>query len=83
MKSKVQLLLIAVLSLCLMGTWTVYSQRRQSQQWEYKIAEYQRAPWAEPAINKLAADGWELVTIEGVINSDAHLYLFKRQLSSK
>ena len=81
MRSKVQLLLIAIVTICVLGTWTVYSQRRQTQRWEYRFVEYERGPRAQTEINKLAADGWELITVENVVNSDLYLYFLKRQLS--
>ena len=81
MRSKVQLLLIAIVTICVLGTWTVYSQRRPSQRWEYVFVEYERGPRSQTEINKLAADGWELITVEGVVDTDRYVYFLKRQRS--
>lgn len=83
MKLKATLLLIVTFGLCLLGTWTVFGQKRQNQRWEYKFVEYERGPRTQAAINNLAAEGWELVTVEGVVDSDLYMYFLKRQLSDK
>jgi hypothetical protein len=77
MKFRVQILLIVILGLCCLASWNVYSQRRVSSEWQYKIVELERES-AEPKINNLGAQGWELVSVQLKGESSRALYYLKR-----
>jgi len=85
MKAPTQLLLVIMLSLYFLATCTGYSQGKQGRQsrWEYKFVEYDRGLQAQNEINNFAGQGWELVTVEGVVGSDRYVFFLKRELSAK
>lgn len=58
-------LLIVVIAVLLLAGWT----RQSTPSWEYKVVF---AP-VEKKINELAAQGWEVVTVDGY-----HNMIFKR-----
>jgi hypothetical protein len=88
MKAKIRL--IGVVAAVLLGVigWTGYGQRPQAQRvsptaWEYKVLY---APgvrnMSESMMNKLGAEGWELVTYQAINNEGGTMgagnYFFKR-----
>lgn len=77
MKYRVQILLIVILGLGCVASWNVYSQRRVSSEWQYKIVESERER-AEKEINNLGAQGWDLVSVQREGESSRALYYLKR-----
>lgn len=86
MKTRIYWLAGALLVFCLLG-WTGLSQSTKPPQpvtpkpvWEYKVVN----SWnnmSEADLNKLGADGWELVQFESGIRhggNETPRYLFKR-----
>jgi hypothetical protein len=66
MKVKGSLAFLALLAVCVCALgWTAYGQRRERDT-ERRVWEYKRVDldYGEAALNKLGADGWELVAIE-------------------
>ena len=83
MRSRTYLTLIVILSLCCLGALSAYSQRRQTPTWEYKFVEIDRRGRSEKLLNDLASQGWELVTVQGVVGVDSHVCFLKRPAASK
>jgi len=77
MKLRIRILLTAILCLGCLGTWNVYSQRRSASRWEYKFVEIDRQQSPEVRINALAEQGWELVTVQPVGNSDRYVFYLR------
>ena len=86
MKKKVWLPCIAALVLFGLVGWTGFGQRSQSAlliKWEYKVMYLPGARnLSEEALNKMGAQGWELITFQAVNNEGGTIgagnYFFKR-----
>jgi hypothetical protein len=68
--------------LALVG-WTGYSQQRAKVQWEYQVIFLNEDANITKELNKVGADGWELVEFHMTSNTDLYglggKYYFKRQ----
>ena len=65
MKKRLYFSLIVVSFLCVAG-WTAHAQLQRSnsqQTWEYQEVQLSAATVATPALNRLGAQGWELVGV--------------------
>jgi len=69
---------LAIFAFLLIGGWMAHSQTQRSnavrQTWEYTWVSWKTV--GDAGVNKLGADGWELVTVQ-VRNQD-EFYYFKR-----
>jgi hypothetical protein len=87
MNSKIRLIAIAAIVLFGLVGWTGYGQKQPQRApriiWEYKV---QFVPgvrnMSEEMMNKLGAQGWELVTFQAINNEGGTIgagnYFFKR-----
>ena len=92
MKTKIRLIAIAAIVLFGLVGWTGYGQRQPQRvpqiTWEYKV---QYVPgvrnMSEEMMNKLGAQGWELVTYQAINNEGGTIgagnYFFKRARASQ
>jgi hypothetical protein len=86
MKTKVWLLCIAAVILFGLVGWTGFGQRSQRASlitWEYKVMYVPGARnLSEEAMNKMGAQGWELITFQAINNEGGTIgagnYFFKR-----
>lgn len=86
MKTKVWLLGIAAVVLFGLVGWTSFGQRSQRtpfMTWEYKVMYVPGARnLSEEAMNKMGAQGWELITFQAINNEGGTIgagnYFFKR-----
>ena len=65
MKKRLYFSLIVVSFLCV-AVWTAHAQLQRSnsqQTWEYQEVQLSAATVATPALNRLGAQGWELVGV--------------------
>jgi len=73
MKKRLYLSLIVVCCLCVAG-WTAHAQLQRSnsqQTWEYQEVQLSATSVATPALNRLGAQGWELVGVTAACPSAA------------
>ena len=85
MKKRLYLLLILVSFVCL-AAWTAHAQLQRSssqQTWEYQEIQLSPTTVATPELNRLGAQGWELVGVTAAcpnVTSGTCLYYayFKR-----
>ena len=90
-KTKTRLVAIAAIVLFGVAGWTGYGQRQpppppqraQQTRWEYKVLYVPGVrSMSEEAMNKLGAQGWELVTYQAINNEGGTIgagnYFFKR-----
>ena len=67
MKTKINLLIAAVVLLCLVG-WTIYGQKQTPTKvsWEYHVTGFNNWVEASGKLNALGNEGWELVSVTEV-----------------
>jgi predicted negative regulator of RcsB-dependent stress response len=86
MKTKLWLIVIAAVVLLGLVGWTGFEQRSQraaQAAWEYKVIYVPGARnLSEEAMNKMGAQGWELITFQAINNEGGTIgagnYFFKR-----
>lgn len=67
MKTKLNLLIAAVVLLCLVG-WTIYGQKQTPAKvsWEYHVTGFNNWLEASGKLNEFGSQGWELVSVTEV-----------------